>query len=239
MLEIVVDGKKEIGRTSPLLFGQNLEHLRNIVYGGIFDDKSKLSDTRGFRVDVLEALRKIRPGILRWPGGIFASRYHWENGVGPKSERHTVYDYAWGAEESNKFGTDEFIEYCQAVGAEPYITVNVTSGTSEEAARWVEYCNLTGNTYYAQCRKNNGYLKPHNVKYWSIGNENWGDPTYPTKCREIARLMKKVDPNIKLTAVGEYLGSPSGTDWNLEVLKTAGDYIDFLSVHRYYYDKKK
>jgi len=240
MLEITIDGKREIGRVTPLIFGQNLEHLQNIVYGGIFDEDSRLSDESGFRKDVMNALKRVRPGILRWPGGIFANWYHWEKGIGPKNERPVVYDLAWGAEESNRFGTDEFIKYCRALSAEPYITVNVTSGTPEEAAHWVEYCNRKGNSYYSRLREKNGCREPYNVKYWSIGNETWGDPEYAEKCRQTARLMKKVDPNIKITAVGAYLdGSASEADWILEVLKTAGGFIDYLSVHRYYYVRKE
>mgnify|MGYP001028987368 CR=1 FL=1 len=248
MVEIVIDGERVIGKVNPLIFGQNLEHLQNIVYGGIFDEASKLSDARGFRKDVVAALQRIRPRILRWPGGNFASGYHWKNGIGPKNERPVSYDLAWSSEQSNRFGTEEFIEYCRAVGAEPYITVNAGSGTPEEAAHWVEYCNWKGNSYYAKLREICGHPEPHNVKYWSIGNEMWGDfqigalsaEEYARKCRETAKLMKRTDPGIKLTAVGETLGSfEPELYWNLEVLKTAGDLIDYLSIHRYYYIKSE
>jgi len=103
--------------------------------------------------------------ILRWPGGNFVSGYNWLDGVGPKDERPTLYDLAWGAEETNRFGTDEFIEFCRLVDAEPFITVNAGSGNAIEAARWVEYCNRKGKTYYAILREKYGHPEPYNVKY--------------------------------------------------------------------------
>jgi len=195
----------------------------------------------GFRKDVIEACKKIKVPIIRWPGGNFASGYHWLDGVGLRDKRPTLYDLAWESEESNRFGTDEFIEFCRLMGAEPFITVNVGSGTPKEAARWVEYCNRKGNTYYAKLREKYGHLEPYGVICWSIGNEMWGDfqighlpaEEYARKAREYAKLMKRVDPNINLTAVGHTLEATP--KWNLTVLNTLSDMIDCISTHVYYH----
>ena len=128
------------------IFGNFIEHLGRCIYGGIFEEGSPLSDARGFRRDVLEAARPLRIPVLRWPGGNFVSGYHWIDGVGPVDDRPRRSELAWYAEESNRFGTNEFLEYCRVLGTEPYICVNMGSGTMDEAQAWVEYCNGTGNT---------------------------------------------------------------------------------------------
>jgi len=224
------------------IYGFNIEHIPGLIYGAIFDEGNPLSDEKGFRRDVIEACRRIKLPILRWPGGNFASGYNWLDGIGPRDERPTLYDLAWRAEETNRFGTDEFIEFCRLIGAEPFITVNAGSGTALEAARWVEYCNIKGNTYYAKLREKYGHPEPYNVKYWSLGNEMWGDfqignlpaKEYAWKARDFAKLMRRVDPNINLTAVGLFLrASP---EWNLTVLRTLFDLVDNISVHQYYFE---
>ena len=128
----------------------------------------------GFRKDVLEAARGMHVSVLRWPGGNFSSGYNWKDGIGPKDARPRRWDTAWQEEESNRFGTDEFIEYCRKLGAEPYICVNMGTGTMQDAADWVEYCNATTDTYWANLRKKNGHAEPYNVKYWALGNEVYG-----------------------------------------------------------------
>ncbi|MEM2762472.1 MAG: alpha-N-arabinofuranosidase, partial [Candidatus Bathyarchaeia archaeon] len=238
---IVVYAGIRIGEIDQNIYGFNIEHIPGLIYGAIFDEDNPLSDSRGFRRDVVEACRRIKVPILRWPGGNFASGYNWLDGVGPRDKRPTLYDLAWGAEETNRFGTDEFIEFCRLIGAEPFITVNAGSGTALEAARWVEYCNLKGNTFYAKLREKYGHPEPYNVKYWSLGNEMWGDfqignlpaEEYAWKARDFAKLMRRVDPNINLTAVGHSLrASP---EWNLTVLTNLADLVDNISVHQYYF----
>ena len=256
---IKVDGDRIIGKIDPRIYGYLVEHVGRCIYGGIYDEGSPLSDERGFRKDVLEALRRTRCSILRWPGGNFTSFYHWEDGVGPKEDRPVKYDLAWRAEESNRFGTDEFVQYCRAVGAEPYICVNVSrQATPEEAAHWVEYCNRKGDSHYAKMRERNGYPEPHGVKYWGIGNEvtwargkgNFTPAEYASLLEEYVTLMKRVDPTIKTVAVGLRLESGAmkkgqgrterletilkhAMDWNSEVLRKAGDLIDYISMHNY------
>jgi alpha-N-arabinofuranosidase len=182
--------------------------------------------------------------ILRWPGGNFVSSYNWEDGVGPKDSRPRRFDTAWYADESNRFGTNEFITYCRRIQAEPYICVNLGTGGIQEAANWVEYCNGTGDTHYANLRRKHGYPEPHGVKYWGLGNEMYGvwqaghksAEDYAKVALEAGKIMKWVDPAIKLIACGA--GSP---DWNLTVLDVAGPICDYISVHLYvggddYYD---
>lgn len=225
------------GDISPLIYGHFIEHLGRCVYGGVYDEGSPLSDARGFRQDVLEAARRIKCPILRWPGGNFASAYHWEDGIGPKDKRPQLLNYIWGGIESNRFGTDEFIEYCREIGAEPYVAVSLGTGTLDEAIHWLEYCNLDTPTKYATMRKNFGHPEPYRVKYWGIGNEVYGPwqvghcsaQEYAEKLRQFAMFMKYLDPSIQIIAVGA-----DDPDWDLTVLKHAGKLIDFISIHQYH-----
>ena len=156
---------------NPMLFGAFLEHFDNQVYGGVFCPGSPLADEDGFRKDVIEAVKELKVPIVRWPGGCFVSAYHWKDAVGPN--RQAVWDKAWQVEDPNTFGTDEFVKWCRKVGCEPFICTNAGTGTMEEMSDWVEYCNLTKGKFARQ-RAENGHPEPFNVKYWSIGNENWG-----------------------------------------------------------------
>jgi alpha-N-arabinofuranosidase len=146
LAKITVDLERGIGTLDRRVFGGFIEHLGRCIYGGIFDEGSGLSDEHGYRQDVLDALRPLRMPVLRWPGGNFVSGYHWTDGIGTRDERPGRNNLAWRSEESNRFGTDEFIEYCRTLGTEPYICVNMGTGTMDEAAAWVEYCNGTGDT---------------------------------------------------------------------------------------------
>ena len=132
------------------------------------------ADTRGFRKDVLALLRDLHLGVLRWPGGNFVSNYHWADGIGPKDARPRRPELAWGGEESNRFGTDEFLSYCAELGTEPYICLNMGTGSLTEALAWIEYCNGTGETQWAQRRRQNGNAEPYRVRYWGLGNEMYG-----------------------------------------------------------------
>ena len=230
-----IDPLRRIHPYSQMLFGQFLEHFHRQVYGGVFEPGSPLADDRGFRLDVIEALRELKVPVVRWPGGCFVSAYHWKDGVGPT--RRSVYDKAWRVEEPNTFGTDEFIEWCRRIGAEPYICTNAGSGTPEEMSDWVEYCNLESQGHWAKLRQDNGYTNPHQVPYWSIGNENYGDWEMGAKTAEewgpfvaeSAKMMKHVDPSIKLLAA-----ALADADWTLKLLRHAGQYLDDVSIHGYW-----
>jgi len=219
----------------PMIFGQFIEHFHRQIYGGIFEPGSPLADKRGFRKDVIEVLRELRIPIVRWPGGCFASAYHWKKGVGP--QRTPAYDKAWKVEDPNTFGTDEFVLWCREIGAEPYICTNAGSGTPEEMSDWVEYCNLVEEGEYSRLRAANGYPKPHDVRYWSIGNENYGAWEVGAKTvdewgyfvRESAKMMRFTDPTVKLFAA-----ATADRDWTLPLLQRAGRYLDYISIHGYW-----
>ena len=187
-------------KRSGLIYGQFIEHFHRQIYGGVFDPGSPFADEDGFRTDVLEALRRIRVPILRWPGGCFVSSYHWKKAVGP--ERTPVFDKSWRVEDPNLFGTDEYVALCRRIGCEPYICTNAGTGTPEEMSDWVEYCNLKDQGEYARLRTKNGHSEPYGVRYWSIGNENYGSWELGAKgvgewgrlVLESAKLMRHVDP---------------------------------------------
>lgn len=233
---IKLDFDRQVGVIDRKIYGNFTEHLGRCIYGGIYDEGSPLSDSDGFRKDVLEAARNLHISLLRWPGGNFSSGYNWKDGIGPKDSRPRRWDTAWQAEESNRFGTDEFLAYARKLGAEPYICINMGTGTMQDAADWVEYCNGTMNTYWANLRRKNGHPEPHNVKYWGLGNEMYGPwqaghksaAEYGALALEFAKMMRWVDPDIKLIACG----GPT-SEWNREVLQPLLEVADYISLHHY------
>jgi alpha-N-arabinofuranosidase len=194
----------------------------------------------GVRRDVFEKIKLLKPAFIRWPGGNVAQDYHWLWGVGPRDQRVTWTNLSWKNEpEPSDFGTDEFVAFARAAGAEPSITVNVEGrgATVEEAAAWVEYCNGPATSKYGAMRAANGHPDPFRVKLWEVGNEIWGDwvrghsdaETYARNYIRYAKAMRAVDPSIKLIAVGD-----NNMTWNRTVLRAAGDGIDYLAIHHYY-----
>src|SRR3954454_1414953 len=236
-----VHGTLSVDFTAPstpwnrMIFGQFLEHFHRQVYGGVFDPGSPLSDKEGFRLDVVEALRELKVPIVRWPGGCFVSAYHWREGVG--RNRTPSFNKAWGVEDPNTFGTDEFVQWCRLIGAEPYICTNAGTGTEEEMSDWVEYCNLKDEGRYSRMRAANGNPEPFNVRYWSIGNENYLGGEIGAKTvdewgplvRESAKMMRAVDNDLKILAAATVNGN-----WTLPMLKPAGRYLAFISIHGYW-----
>jgi len=240
---IKIDLDRTIGEVDPLLFGNFAEHLGRMIYGGIYDEKSPLSDQFGFRKDVLDAVRGMNVTILRWPGGNFASGYNWKDGIGPRDQRPVRRDQAWDAIESNRFGTDEFLKYAEKLGVEPYLCINAGLGTVEDARNWVEYTNEAKDTYWAQQRRKNGRDKPWNVKIWGLGNELDGPwqlghknaEDYAKFALEAAKAMRRADTSIKLIASGSSNFGP-GADWvgwNRTVLERLKSEIDYISLHTY------
>jgi alpha-N-arabinofuranosidase len=231
-----IDPRQRLGTIDPNLYGNFIEHLGRCIYGGIYDEGSPLSDADGLRKDVLEAARKLRVTQLRWPGGNFVSGYHWQDGIGPKDSRPTRYDLAWQERESNRYGTDEFLATCRKLGAEPYICINLGTGTMDEAEHWIEYCNHPGGTYFSDLRRKYGHPEPFGVKYWGLGNEIYGPwqighknaHDYARAALEFAKVMKLMDPGIKLVACGN--GDPA---WDLPVLEVLVDHVDYISAHHY------
>jgi len=211
-------------------------------------------DEAGFRTDVLELTERTTPTSIRWPGGWFVSDYQWQDGIGPIDQRPARFNRAWNVYTTNDVGTDEFIALCRRLGAEPYIAVNLGTGTPEEAARWVEYCNGGPETKMGRLRAQNGHPEPYGVRDWNIGNEEYlptlggtSGRQYGRLYNDFARAMRAVDPSIKLVAVGAF-DIPSGIlqrthpawrfarflpDWNQGVLQEAGEEIDYYSIHYY------
>src|SRR3954463_5964906 len=240
---IKVDTDRVIGEIDPKVYGNFIEHLGRCIQGGIFDEGSKLSDSEGFRKDVLKASQDLRVSLLRWPGGNFSSNYNWKDGIGPRDERPRRLEMAWGTIEDNRFGTHEFLDYVERMGTEPYICTNLGTGTWDDAQQWVEYVNFAGDTAMTRLRKKNGRDKPWNVKYWGLGNEMDGPwqmghrtaEDYGKYALEAAKLMKWTDPNVKLIAAGSSNFRPGvdWTAWNRTVLDYLRDHADYLALHTY------
>lgn len=159
------------------IYGHFAEHLGHCIYGGFYvgEGNKKIANTNGVRNDVVAALKKLKIPNLRWPGGCFADTYHWKNGIGPKNKRPTIVNTWWGGvTEDNSFGTHDFLNMCELLGAEPYLAANIGSGTVQELIDWVQYVSFAGESPMSKLRKENGRDKPWNVKFWGIGNEAWG-----------------------------------------------------------------
>ncbi|RZK88584.1 MAG: alpha-N-arabinofuranosidase, partial [Pedobacter sp.] len=158
------------------IYGHFSEHLGRCIYDGFWVDENSTIPNKGrIRLDIVDALKKIKIPNLRWPGGCFADEYHWRDGIGPRNQRPKMINTNWGGvTEDNSFGTHEFLELCEMLGTEPYIAGNVGSGTVEEMAKWVEYLNFDGVSPMTAIRKENGRDKPWKVAFWGVGNESWG-----------------------------------------------------------------
>ena len=240
---IKIDPDRVVGEVHPHIFGNFAEHLGRCIYGGIFEEGSPLSDGDGYRLDVLEAARGLGLTLLRWPGGNFASGYSWKDGIGPRDGRPVRRDHAWGAIETNHFGTDEFLRYCERLKVEPYLCINAGLGSVEDARNWVEYTNEKANTYWAQQRRKNGREQPWAVKYWGLGNEIDGPwqlghknaADYATFALEAAKAMRRADDSIKLIASGssDFRPGADWVGWNRTVLERLRNEIDYISLHTY------
>lgn len=239
---INLHSKFQIDRVDPRIFGGFLEHMGRAVYEGVYDPDSAYADTDGCRTDVLDVLRRLNMTAMRYPGGNFASGYHWQDGIGARGKRPTVRELAWQSIERNHFGTDEYIHLCQKMGWTPMLTVNLGTGTPEEARNWVEYCNCPPGTRYADMRTSNGDEQPHAVKLWCLGNEIDGSwqlghvpaDQYSIRAQQAAKMMKDTDKSIELVACGSCgTGMPTYMEWDRQVLEHMGDLADYISLHRY------
>jgi len=215
-----------IGTINPNLYGHFAEHLGGCIYDGIWvGEGSAIPNVDGIRRDVVEALRRLNPPVVRWPGGCFADDYHWRDGIGPREERPRTVNLWWGEDiETNAFGTHEFIHFCRLIGAEPYLCGNVGSGSPAEMRQWLEYCNFPGDSTLARQRADNGSPEPFGVRYWGVGNENWGcggamcPEYYAAEYRRFATYLRDMGgTEIYLIACG-----PAGNDpeWTRRLLGT-------------------
>ncbi|EOA87710.1 hypothetical protein ACJQWK_02308 [Exserohilum turcicum] len=251
---ISVHPSNTVAKVNDNLYGGFTEHMGRCIYGGIYDPGNPLSDERGFRKDVIEAFKELKVPVVRYPGGNFVATYHWLDGVGPKENRPKRPELAWIGIEPNTFGTDEFMQWCEEVGTEPYLCLNFGTGTLDEALGWLEYCNSDRDTYYANLRRKNGREKPYNVKYWALGNECWGPwqveqmtkEDYAKKAYQWAKALKLLDPNITTILCGEtgysswdYYVLNQCVKWDVHGLSgdTTKSLIDMHSIHIYTADK--
>ena len=247
-VRVYVDTRRTLAPLDRNLFGSFLEHLGRAIYEGIYDPGSKLSDSNGFRKDVMDEIRQMDVPIIRYPGGNFVSGYNWLDGVGPKQDRPRVLDKAWNSINTNQFGTNEFMAWCKAVGTLPLMGLNLGTGTPEEAAALVEYCNVEKGTRWSELRRKHGIAEPYNVKHWCLGNEMDGPwqighmtaTQYGLKAQDAARQMRYVDPSLQLIACGSSGPfMPTYLEWDREVLEQCYDYVDGLSLHRYFTNSKE
>lgn len=239
---VYLDTNHTIAPISPLLFGGFVEHMGRCVYEGIYDPKSPLSDERGLRKDVMEALRDQAYSVIRYPGGNFLSGYNWLDGVGPKNQRPHRRDLAWQSVESNQFGTNEFVQFCKSINAAPMLGVNMGTGDIQSAAALVEYCNAPTGSYWADLRASHGYRDPYDVRYWCVGNEMDGPwqighldaVAYGNKALEAAKMMKWQDPSIETVLCGSSNDHmPTYPEWDRTALEIAWEQINYHSMHYY------
>lgn len=254
-IHVKLGQESERKQASRFILGHFTEHLGLCIENGIwmYEETSEellgMKNLERVRKDLFNAMEILKPPVIRYPGGCFSDTYHWKDGIGPRESRPTRKNEAWGKfnllwklgpKERNHFGTDEFLALCEALGAKPYLNVNLGTGTPAEAAEWVEYVNGDSGTDLGSRRAENGHEEPYGVKYWGIGNEIYGfwekgnyrnkPREYGGKCLEFARAMKNVDPSIKLVAVGQ----DNNSEWNRALLEMIKDEVDYLSVHKYF-----
>lgn len=239
---LVVSKDYKIGKTSDRLFGSFIEHMGSVIYNGIYEPDHPEADENGFREDVIELVKELNLSAVRYPGGNFASGYNWEDSIGPKENRPVRLDLAWQAYEPNSFGLNEFIQWANKVRAEPIMTINLGTRGIDAARNIIEYCNFPGGSYWSDLRKTHGFQEPYNIKIWCLGNEldgQWqiGRKTadeYGRLACETAKVMKLVDPEIELVAVGSSARHlPTFPEWDKTVLMHTYEQVDYLSLHKY------
>ncbi len=239
MIKMKVNSEIKKGTINKNIYGHFAEHLGRCIYEGIWVGKaSPIPNINGMRIDVIDALRAMKIPVLRWPGGCFADDYHWMDGIGPYENRPSMINTHWGGvTENNHFGTHEFMELCELIDAEPYISGNLGSGTVREMQQWVEYITSDGISPMTELRKKNGREEPWRLKYFAVGNENWGcggqmrPEYYADEYRRYATYLRNFGEN-KLYKVA--CGSNADDyQWTEVVMKNAGRYMDGLSLHYY------
>ena len=243
MAKIKIYKDLRIGKIEKELFGSFVEHMGRSVYGGIYDPSSKFADEKGFRQDVSALVKELGTSTIRYPGGNFLSGYKWRDGIGDASQRKKRLDLAWAQMEPNTIGLHEFADWANRVGANVMLGVNLGTGTPQEAAELVEYCNFPGGSSISEERIANGRKEPFGIKYWCLGNEMDGDwqigakraEEYGRIAHETAKMMKWVDPSIRLTVCGSSGSAmPTYPEWDRIVLENTYEDVDYLSLHKYY-----
>lgn len=236
---MTIDGSNPKTIISRHIYGHFSEHLGRCIYDGYWvADSVNVPKKDRIRLDIVEALKKIKVPNLRWPGGCFADEYHWRDGIGPRSQRPHMVNTNWGGvSEDNSFGTHEFLELCSLIGCEPYIAGNVGSGTVEEMAKWVEYLNSDAESTMTDVRKQNGRTEPWRVKFWGVGNESWGcggnmtAEFYADQYKRYATYARNYH-NAPLYRIAS--GANAGDyNWTDVLMKNAGNRMWGLTLHYY------
>lgn len=239
MTKFIINACNKKSKINKEIYGHFSEHLGRCIYEGLYvGENSPIPNTNGMRNDVINALKDIKIPVLRWPGGCFADEYHWKDGIGPKETRKRMINTHWGGVvEDNSFGTHEFMELCRQLDCEPYVNGNVGSGSVEEMQNWVEYMTFDGVSPMAELRTKNGSAKPWKLKYFGVGNENWGcggnmrPEYYADLYRRYQTYVRNYGDNkIYRIACGANAGDYSWTD---AVMKSAGQFMEALSLHYY------
>lgn len=221
------------------IYGHFAEHLGRCIYEGIWvGEKSDIPNRRGIRKDVVRALKKLNVPVLRWPGGCFADEYHWKDGIGPRKRRPKMVNTHWGGVvENNHFGTHEFMDLCEQLGADPYICGNVGSGTPQEMMEWVEYLTSAGESPMASWRRANGRQEPWKVPYFGVGNESWGcggnmrAEYYADEYRRYNTFVKNYGPDkVYRIACGSF---DANYAWTETLMERVGHRMNGLSLHYY------
>ena len=233
--KIVINPKQSTSTISPNLFGLSIEHTGRAVYDGIWiEEGSYYSKASGLRTELVDSLKRLKSGVLRWPGGCFSNIYLWEDGIGSKKSRNRKTNPWSNREECNQFGTDEFINLCEKIGADPVINLNLATGSVREALNWLEYCNGKGKSHYSSNRTQLGNPRPFGVRFWGIGNQVWGcggflKPShYAQEYLRYASYLKQCDPSIECIASGH-----PEDEWNIAFLENLQDHIalvDYISL---------
>jgi len=238
-MKITLNADRTLGTISRHIYGHFTEHLGRCIYGGIYvGPESPIPNVDGIRLDVIDALKQIAVPNLRWPGGCFADEYHWQDGIGPKDQRPAMINNNWGGvTENNHFGTHEFLRLCELVGCEPYINGNVGSGTVQEMSQWVEYLNSDNISPMTNERKVNGREKSWGVKYFGVGNENWGcgGQMRPEYYADLYRRYVCYCRNYGENKLYRIACGSSSVDyrWTEVLMREAARYMDGLSLHHY------
>ncbi len=240
---IQIDTNNRIGFIDERIYSSFIEHMGRAVYTGIYEPEHETADAHGFRQDVMELIRPLNLSFIRYPGGNFLSGYNWLDGIGPKEQRPVRTELAWFTLEPNQVGTDDFLQWCERLGTQAMLGVNLGTGTPQSACDLLEYVNGTLPTYYADLRRANGHPEPYGVPLWCLGNEMDGPwqicaktaEEYGRTACETAKMMKWLDPSIELVACGSsYMSMPTFGAWEKTVLEHCFPYIDYLSLHQYY-----
>lgn len=235
----------QVSQVEPTLFGSFVEHIGRCMYGGVYDPQNCYSDQEGFRKDVKMLIKELGVKAVRYPGGNFVSGYDWKDGIGPKEERPNRKELAWGTIETNQVGIDEFIPLLKSMEIEPIIAANLGTGTPKEVGQLVEYCNVEQGTAWSNLREKNGHSYAYDIKYFCLGNEMDGEwqicmhtpEEYARLLKESAKIVKWIDPSAKVIACGSCtneIGHKTYAEWDKIVLDEAYNYIDYVSIHRYY-----